>query len=132
MGGVCRKVESGNDGIGGTTRRTGKQATALACLSTASDGQNVPAECGLMWVLLGKQRGLTTLRTQQGQEGMFLDSCYTGASMCGSARWESIKSSGVLRILRKLDEVEHVRFGGGAAASIGVFEIELPRGRNHR
>ena len=85
------------------------------------------AEAGLAFSLYGKQRGLTSLSEAQGSRGAFCDSCYNSYGLVGTARWEELKKE-LASVKEVQDEESTVRFGGGAARSVGMFEGVLKIG----
>ena len=84
------------------------------------------AEAGLAMCMYGRQKGLTDLAVSQGRTGAFCDTCYNGSVLCGTARWEAIRHELKAREVAGAEAV--VRFGGGAARTVGVFECEMAVG----
>lgn len=74
--------------------------------------------------LYGRQRGLAVLAGSQGGLGVFLDSCYTGEGLVGSARWEAFRALPEFRGEQLQEPADIcIRFGGGAAAPIAQWRL---------
>ncbi len=82
--------------------------------------EKVQAQKGLThtggFALLAKQRGLAYLTKSQGANGAFVDTCFNGEAMCGSARLPGLQSTVELKDQPKAGS-RTIRFGGGAATS---------------
>ena len=72
--------------------------------------------------MYGRQVGLASLGARQKNDGIYVDSCYTGTVLIGTARWESIKARCTPR---KAEHDITIRFGGGAAKAVSAWVVDM-------